>query len=100
MHVFRLDKPFSAVRSGRTIALPPLTASPRKGPHDPTERSHVRRLLLPPSRPLRHDPGAPLSHLPRGDAHPPASSTTPPRPARGLRRGGRVANGRAAKGRT
>jgi hypothetical protein len=30
MHVFLLDKPFSAVRTGRTIALPSPLQKPRK----------------------------------------------------------------------
>ena len=32
MHVFLLDKPFSAVRSGRTIALPPPDREPPERP--------------------------------------------------------------------
>jgi len=91
MHVFRLDKPFSARHKGRTIASRSATLrppqNPRKDPHEPTDRSDVRRLLLPPSRPLRDGSGAPLSHLPSGDAGPAAAAAAPARAAGGLERG-------------
>ncbi len=65
-------------------------ATPGKGPHDATKRSDLRRLLFPPSRPLRDGTGASLSDLPRGDANAAAAAATAPRPARCLRRSRRV----------
>jgi len=85
MHVFRLGKPFLAGSGGRTM---PLLDAPTKplgeGLHDETARSNLRRLLLPLERSLRHDPGAPLSYLPRCSPH---AAAAPPAPARATRVG-------------
>src|SRR3954451_3338217 len=82
--------PFAALVRGLRCRSARPPATPRKGHHEPTERSHVRRLLLPPSRPVRDGTGASVSHLPRRDAHAPAAAPAAPRSARGFGSRGRV----------